>query len=180
MLHAVNCMGSAFTAGYFSLLHRYYYPYLCAWIWCCFKPGVGDLVRRQAGRFARAEAQLSRWLVTHFLWTVPIHLGAANTLVTSCNSSMCQRDRQALPPLATKKWKQLGLLRQSQPVKIQHHTWVWLYGSSAQDLDHRSWSAVKTCLSGHAAFHMHYKTQLFCKLIGYLGTWAPILNVSAV
>lgn len=131
MLHAVNCMGSAFTAGYFSLLHRYYYPYLCAWIWCCFKPGVGDLVRRQAGRFARAEAQLSRWLVTHFLWTVPIHLGAANTLVTSCNSSMCQRDRQALPPLATKKWKQLGLLRQSQPVKIQHHTWVWLYGCMA-------------------------------------------------
>lgn len=33
-------------------------------------------------------------------------------------------------------------------------------------------------LSGHAASHMHYKTQLFCTLIDYLGIWAPILNVS--
>lgn len=68
MLSVAAHRGSTFTAGYFSLLDRYY-PYLCAWIWWYFKPGVGGLVRR-ARRFARAEAQLSRWLVTPLLWTV--------------------------------------------------------------------------------------------------------------
>lgn len=37
--------GSTFTAGYFSLLDRYY-PYLCAWIWWSFKPGIGGLVKK--------------------------------------------------------------------------------------------------------------------------------------
>lgn len=45
MLSVVDHRGSTFTAGYLSLLDRYY-PYLCAWIWRSFKPGIGGLVKK--------------------------------------------------------------------------------------------------------------------------------------
>lgn len=45
LLSVADHRGSTFNTAYFSLLDRYY-PYLCAWIWWSFKPGIGGLVKK--------------------------------------------------------------------------------------------------------------------------------------